>query len=130
MIQSYDPCASLHRRRHNYSQSSFPLLYLLTLFQHLLPLTHKTSENEVKFPSTPRPYFNERFKSTFTCFQVYQNGKSEPNRSSVIMQNITHHSAVLSSGYNVYIEVSATYTKRLHYKVYDINSPIHTIFHS
>ena len=98
--------------------------------QPTLPLTFKTSDIEVIFPSTPHPYFNTRFNSTFKFLQVYQNVHTEPSSCSVIIQNITHHSAILSPGYIGYIEVPATNIQPTHYKVNDVNSLIHTVFHS
>ena len=98
--------------------------------QPTLPLTFKTSDNEVIFPSTPHPFFNTRFNSTFNFLKVYQNINAEPSSCSVIIQNITHHSAILAPGYIGYIEVPATNIQTTHYKVNDVNSLIHTIFHS
>ena len=98
--------------------------------QPTLPLTYKTSDNDVIFPSTPHPFLNTRFNSTFNFLQVYQNIKTEPISCSVIIQNITHHSAILNRGYIGYIEVPATNNKPLHYKVNAVNSLIHTVFHS
>ena len=97
--------------------------------QPTLPLTFQTSDNEVIFPSTPHP-FNTRFNSTFNFLQVYQKIKTEPTSCSVIIQNLTHHSAILTTGYIGYIEVPATNIKPLHYKVNDVHSLIHTVFHS
>ena len=97
--------------------------------QPTLPLTFQTSDNEVKFPSTPHPFFT-RFNSTFNFLQIYQNIKTEPNRCSVIIQNITHHSAILNPGHIGYIEVPATNIKPLHYNVNDVNSLIQTVFNS
>ena len=94
------------------------------------PLTFKTSDNEVIFPSTPDPFFNTRFNSTFNFLQVHQNNNTEPSNCSVIIQNITHHSAILAPGYIGYIEVPATNIQPTHYKVNDVNSLIHTLFHS
>ena len=94
------------------------------------PLTFKTSDNEVIFPSTPHPFFNTRFNSTFNFLQVYQKVNTEPSSCSVIIQNITHHSAILAPGYIGYIEVPATNIQPTHYKVNDVNSLIHTVFHS
>ena len=82
------------------------------------------------FPSTPHPIFNTRFNSTFNFTQVYQNYKPEPNSCSVIIQNITHQSDILNPGYIGHIGVPATNIKPLHYKVNDVNSLIHTVFHS
>ena len=98
--------------------------------QPTLPLVFQTSDNDVIFPSTPHPFFNTRFNSTFNFLQVYQNIKTEPTSCSVIIQNITHHSAILTPGYVGYIEVPATKIKPLHYKVNGVNSLIHTVFHS
>ena len=98
--------------------------------QPTLPLTFKTSDNEVIFPSTPHPFFNTRFNSTFNFLQVYQNTNTEPSSCSVIIQNITHHSAILAPGSIGYIEVPATNIQPTHYKVNDVNSLIHTVFHS
>ena len=63
------------------------------------PLTFNNSDNEIKSPSTRHQYFNTRFNSTFKFLQVYQKIKTEPNSCSVIFQNKTHHSAILSQGY-------------------------------
>ena len=90
----------------------------------------ETSENENTFRSTPHPYFNSRSKSTFNFLQIYQNTKPEPNSSSVIFQNPTHHTDILSPGYVGYIEVPATNIKPPHYKIHEGNSLIHTVFHS
>ena len=99
--------------------------------QPTLPLTFKTSDNEVIFPSTPHPFFNTRFNSTFNFLQVYQNNNTEPSSCSVIIQNTTHHSATLTPGYIGYIEVPATNIQPSHYKVNDVNSYFtHTVFHS
>ena len=49
---------------------------------------------------------------------------------SVIIQNITHHSATLTPGYIGYIEVPATNIQPSRYKVNDVNSLIHSVFHS
>ena len=100
------------------------------LIQPTLPLTFQTSGNEVIFPSTPHPFFNTRFNSTFNFLQVYQNIKTEPTSCSVMIQNITHHSVILTRGYIGYIEVPATNIKPLHYKVYDVKFLIHTVFRS
>ena len=81
------------------------------------------------FPFTPQPFFNTRFNSTFNFLQVYQNIKTEPNSCSVIIQNITHHSAILIPGYIGYIDVPATIIKTLHYLVNDVNVLKHTVFH-
>ena len=72
--------------------------------QPTLPLTFKTSDNEVIFPSTPHPFLNTRFNSTFNFLQVYQNINTEPSSCSVIIQNITHHSVILAPGYIGYIQ--------------------------
>ena len=48
----------------------------------------------------------------------------------MIIQNITHHSAILAPGSIGYIEVPATNIQPTHYKVNDVNSLIHTVFHS
>ena len=98
--------------------------------QPTLPLTFKTSDNELIFPSTPHPFFNTRFNSTFNSLQVYQNVNTEPSSCSVIIQNITHHSAILAPGYIGYFEVPATNIQPTQYKVNDVNSLIHTVFHS
>ena len=98
--------------------------------QPTLPLTFHTSENETIFRSTPLPIFNTRFDSTFNFLQIYQNFTTEPSSCSVINQNITHHSAIINPGYIFYIEVPATNIKPLNYKVNDVNSFIHTVFHS
>ena len=98
--------------------------------QHTLHLTFQTSDNELIFPSTPHPFFNTRFNSTFNFLQIYQNIKTEPNSCSVIIQNSTHHSAILNPGYIGYTEAPATNIKPLHLKVNDVNSLIHTVFHS
>ena len=90
----------------------------------------KTPDNEVIFPSTPHPFFNTRFNSTFNFLQEYQNINTEPSSCSVIIQKITHHSAILAPGYIGYIEVPATNIQPTHYKVNDVNSLIHTVFHS
>ena len=42
--------------------------------QPTLPLTFQTSDNEILFPSTPNPFFNTRFDSTFLTF--YNNIKT------------------------------------------------------
>ena len=52
---------------------------ILFPIQPTLPSHFHTSDNEVKFPSTPHPYFNTRFNSTFNFLQVDQNIKTEPN---------------------------------------------------
>ena len=65
--------------------------------QPILPLFF-TSENEIMLPSTPNPYFNTRFNSVFNFPQVYQHLKTEPNSCSVIIQNTTDHSGILSPG--------------------------------
>ena len=78
------------------------------------PLTFQTSDNEVVLHSTPHPIFNTRFNSTINFLQVYQKVKTEPTSCSVIIQNITHHSAILTPGYIGYIEVPATNIKPLH----------------
>ena len=98
--------------------------------QPTLSLTFKTSDNEVIFPSTPHPFFITRFNSTFNFLQVYQNVNSEPSNCSVIIQNITHHSAILAPGYIGYIEVPVTNIQPTHYKVNDVNSLKCTVFHS
>ena len=98
--------------------------------QPTLPLIFQTSDNEVTFPFTPHPFFNTRFNSTFNFLQVYQNNKTEPNSCFVIIQNITHHSAILNPGYIGYIDVPATNIKTLHYKVNDVNFLKNTVFHS
>ena len=97
--------------------------------QPTLPIYFQTSDNEVIFPSTPHPFFNTScFNSTFNFLQVYQNIKTEPTSCSVIIQIITHHSAILTPGYIGYIEFPATNNKPLHYKVEDVNYLIHTVF--
>ena len=98
--------------------------------QSTLFLTFYTSENEIMFPSTSHPYISISFNSKINLPQVYQNLKTEPNNCSVIIQNTTHHSAILSPGYIGYIKVTATNIKPLHYKVNDVNSLIHIIFHT
>ena len=98
--------------------------------QPTLPLTFKTSDNELIFPSTPHPFFNTRFNSTFNFLQVYQSVNTEPSSCSVFIQNITHHSSILAPGYIGYIEVPATNIQPIHYKGNDVNSLIHTVFHS
>ena len=91
-------------------------------FQPTLPLPFHTSKIKIIFPSTPHPYFITRFNSSFKFLQLYQNLKSEPNSCSVIIQNTTHHSAILSPGYIGYIEVPATNITPPHYKfnVYEL----------
>ena len=98
--------------------------------QPTLPLTFQTSDNEVISPSTPHTFLNTRFTSTFSFLQMYKNIKTEPTSCSVIMQNITHHSATLTPGYIGYIEFPTTNIKPSHYKVNDINSLINTVLHS
>ena len=95
--------------------------------QPTLPLSFQISDNEVIFPSTPHPFFNTRFNSTFDVLQVYQNIKTEHNSCSVLIQIITHHSAILNPGY---IEVPASNIKPIHYKVNDVTSLINTVFRS
>ena len=63
-----------------------------------------------------------------------QNIRTEPTTCSVIIQKITHLSAILTCLHqdilNNYTEVSATNKKPPHYKVKDVNSLIHTVIHS
>ena len=80
--------------------------------------------------STPHPNFKTRSNSTFNFLQVWQNPKTEFSSCSVIIQNFTHHSAVLSPGYIDYIEVPETNNNPPHYKINDVNSLIHTIIHT
>ena len=75
--------------------------------QPTLPLFFPPSDNEVIFPSTSHPFFNTLFNSTFNFLQVYQNIKTEPTSCSVIIRNITHHSAILTPEYIGYIDVPA-----------------------
>ena len=70
-------------------------------FQPTLPLSFKSSEIEIIFPIIFQPYFNSRFNSYFEILQVYQNSIPEPNSCSVIIQIVTHHSAIFSPGYFV-----------------------------
>ena len=98
--------------------------------QPTIPLIFQTSDNEVILPSNLSPFFITRFNSTVNFLQVYQNIKTEHNSCSVIIQNITHQSAIRKPGYIGYIEVPATKMKPLHYKVNDVKSSIHTVFHS
>ena len=95
--------------------------------QPTFPLTFKTPENEIISPSTPFPYYNSSFNSTFNFLQVYQKTKPEANSCSVILQNVTHHSVILSPGFIGYIEVPATDIIPSHYKVNDVNTSIPTI---
>ena len=94
------------------------------------PLTFKTSENAIIFPSTPHQYFNSRFNSIFNFVQVYENTNPEPNSCSVIIQIVTHNSAIFSPGYIGSIEVPATNIKPPYYKVDDASSLLHTMYHS
>ena len=82
------------------------------------------------FPSTPHLYSNSRSNSTFTFLKSDQNIKPEPNSCSVIIQNGTHHSAILLPGNTGNNEVPATDFKPPHKKVNDVNSLLHTIFYS
>ena len=69
--------------------------------QPTLPLTFKTSENELIFPY-PIPHLLIPISTpalTLNFLQVYQTVKTEPSSSSVIVQNVTHHSAILSPVY-------------------------------
>ena len=47
--------------------------------QLTFPLTFHTSDKEVLFPSTPHPFFNTRFNSTFNLLEINQTIKTEPN---------------------------------------------------
>ena len=76
------------------------------------------------------PMHSNGLNSTFNFLQVYQNFKTEPTSCSVFIQKITHQSAILTPGYIGYIEVPATIIKPFHHKVNDVNSLIHTVFHS
>ena len=98
--------------------------------QPTLPLTFKTSDNYVIFSSTPHSFFNTRFNSTINFLQVYQNINTEPSSCFVVIQIITHHSAILAPGYIGCIEVPATNIQPTYYKVNDVNSLLHTVFHS
>ena len=111
-----------HKEKHASQVICFPI-------QPTLPLTFQ-SDYEVIFPSNPHSFFNTRFNSTFNFFQVYQNIKTEPTSCSVNIESISHHSAIRTPGYIGYIEFPATNIKPLHYKVNDVNSLIHTVFHS
>ena len=82
------------------------------------------------FPPTPHPCFTTGLNSTFNFFQVYQIINTEPNSFSVIIQNITHHCALLSREYIGSIEVPATNIKPLHYKDKDETPLIPSVFHS
>ena len=99
-------------------------------FQPTIPLTFTTSENGKNFPSTPHPFSNSHVNSTFIFLQVYQNTKVDSNSCPVIIQNFTHHSAITSQGYIVYIEKIATILEPPHYKVNDVSSLKHTVFHT
>ena len=66
--------------------------------QPTLLLTFTTSVNEIILPSTPHTYIKIRFNSTFNFLQVYQNIKTDPSSCSVVIQNVTHHSVILSPG--------------------------------
>ena len=71
------------------------------LFQPTHQLTFKISDKEAIFQSTPHPSFDTRFNSTFNFLEVYQAVEAEPNScivSIVIIQNITHRSAIFSPG--------------------------------
>ena len=51
---------------------------------------------------------------------INQNTKPESSSCSVIIQNVTHDSSILSPGYIGYIEVPATNSQPPHYKDNDV----------
>ena len=57
------------------------------------------------------------------------NDKSKDSCSTII-QNVTSHPATLPRGIIGYIEIPITQTTPPHYRVYDVNSLIHTVIHA
>ena len=79
----------MNRTLHNVFNSLFNLLFL----QH-----SKLQKKKLYIHQLLIHNFNTHSIPTFDIFQFYQNVKVEPNSCSVIIQNVTHHSATLSPG--------------------------------
>ena len=92
----------------------------------------KTTENETILPSPPHTYFNKSLNSTFNFLQLHDPTKTNlpPSHCSVVIQNITNHSAKLPFGCIGYIETPATLDLPSSYNVHDINSLAHSVFNS
>ena len=73
-------------------------------------LSFKTTENETILPSTPHTYFHKRLISILSFLQLHDPTKPTfpPSSCSVVIQNITNHSATLPFGCIGYIEIPAT----------------------
>ena len=95
-------------------------------------LSFKTTEIEPILPSTPHTYFHKRLNSTFSFLHFHDPTKTTltPSSCSLVIQNITNHSATLPFGCIGYIEIPATLGLPSAYHVHDINSLVHCVFNS
>ena len=95
-------------------------------------LSFETTENETILPSPPHTYFNECLNSIFNSLQLHDPTKTilPPSHCSVVIQNITNHSATLPFGCIGYIEVPATLDLPSAYNVHDINLLVHSVLNS
>ena len=91
---------------------------------------HFELEDNTKFhPSIPYTYFLQKFEDVFHFLDMIVNDKSKDSCSTVI-QNFTSHPATLPRGIIGYIELPITQTTPPHYRVHDVNSPIHSVRHA
>ena len=73
-------------------------------------LSFKTTENETILPSTPHTYFHKCLISILSFLQLHDPTQPTfpPSSCSVVIQNITNHSATLPFGCIGYVEIPAT----------------------
>ena len=94
------------------------------------PNLHFELEDNTNFyPSNPYTYFSQKFRDIFHFLDMIVNDKSEDSCSTVI-QNYTSHPATLPRGFIGYIEIPIIQTTPTHYRVQDVNSPIHSVIHT
>ena len=91
---------------------------------------HFELEDNTKFhPSIPFTYFLQKYKDVFHFLDMIVNDKSKDSCSTVI-HNFTFHPATLPQGIIGYIEFLITQTTPPHYRVHDVNWPIHSVIHA
>ena len=97
--------------------------------KNYLNLHFELEDNTQFYPSIPYTYFLQIFNDVFHFLDMVVNDKIKYSCSTVI-QNFTSHPATLPRGIIGYIEIPIAQTTTPHYRVYDVNSLIHSVIHA
>ena len=92
-------------------------------------LPFKTNSNEHIFPTIPHSHFDERYHNKFNILEVLSQPPN-PHTCTVFIKNKTNSHATLPQGLIGYIEIPTTNTKPSYYRVYDVNTLVHSLVHS